>query len=59
MTVAAVEDYGVGRMLGELARDLRAGIYRPAPVRRAEIPKPDGRKRPLGIPTARSRRRPQ
>ncbi len=55
MTLAAVEDYGVGRMLDELARDLRAGVYRPAPVRRVEIPKPDGRMRPLGIPTVRDR----
>ncbi len=55
VTLAAVEDYGAGRMLDELARDLRAGIYRPAPVRRVEIPKPDGRKRPLGIPTVRDR----
>ncbi len=55
MTLAAVEDYGVHRMLDELAADLRAGIYRPAPVRRVEIPKPDGRKRPLGIPTVRDR----
>jgi len=55
ITLAAVEDYGVGRMLDELARDLRAGTYRPAPVRRVEIPKPGGRKRPLGIPTVRDR----
>jgi len=55
MTLAAVEDYGVHRMLGELAVDLRAGIYHPAPVRRVEIPKPDGKKRPLGIPTVRDR----
>ena len=48
MTLAAVEDYGVHRMLGELSGDLRAGRYRPAPVRRVEIPKPDGSKRPLG-----------
>ena len=55
MTLEAVEVYGVGRMLGELSRDLRAGVYRPAPVRRVEIPKPDGRMRPLGIPTVRDR----
>ena len=55
MTLEAVEDYGVARMLEELAADLRADIYRPAPVRRVEIPKPDGRKRPLGIPTVRDR----
>jgi RNA-directed DNA polymerase len=55
VTLAAVEDYGVARLLGELARDLRAGDYRPAPVRRVEIPKPDGRMRPLGIPTVRDR----
>jgi RNA-directed DNA polymerase len=55
LTLEAVEDYGVGRMLDELARDLRAGIYRPSAVRRVEIPKPDGSKRPLGIPTVRDR----
>ena len=55
VTLEAVEGYGVERMLGELARDLRAGSYRPALVRRVEIPKPDGRKRSLGIPTVRDR----
>jgi RNA-directed DNA polymerase len=55
VTLGAVEAYGVERMLGELARDLRGSVYRPARVRRVEIPKPDGRKRPLGIPTVRDR----
>ncbi len=51
VTLAAVEDYGVERMIAELQESLRAGRYRPAPVRRVEIPKSDGSKRPLGIPT--------
>jgi len=55
ITLVAVEDYGVDRMLRELRHDLRTGCYRPAPARRVEIPKPRGGKRPLGIPTVRDR----
>lgn len=55
LTLEAVEEYGAARMLDELSRALREGRYRPAPVRRVEIPKPDGRMRPLGIPTVRDR----
>jgi RNA-directed DNA polymerase len=56
VTLAFVqEEYGVVRMLGELQADLRAGVYRPAPARRVDIPKPDGGKRPLGIPVVRDR----
>jgi RNA-directed DNA polymerase len=55
ITLVAVEDYGVDRMLRELRGDLRSGLYRPAPTRRVEIPKPRGGKRPLGIPTVRDR----
>lgn len=52
VTLAYVEDeYGVARMLGELQADLHSGSYRPAPVRRVDIPKPAGGSRPLGIPT--------
>src|SRR5215475_7494284 len=56
ITLAFVqEQYGVARLLGELQADLRAGSYRPAPARRVDIPKPDGSKRPLGIPVVRDR----
>ena len=56
VTLAYVqEEYGVRRMLAELQADLREGTYRPAPARRVDIPKPDGSKRPLGIPTVRDR----
>jgi RNA-directed DNA polymerase len=56
ITLAYVqEEYGVARMLGELQHDLHAGTYRPAPARRVDIPKPDGGKRPLGIPVVRDR----
>jgi RNA-directed DNA polymerase len=55
ITLAAVEDYGVDRMLRELRYDLRSGRYRPAPARRVDIPKPRGGVRPLGIPTVRDR----
>src|SRR5947209_3744507 len=51
VTLAEVEEYGVERLLGELQSALRQGRYRPAPVRRVTIAKPDGGGRPLGIPT--------
>jgi len=55
VTLAVVEAYGVEQMIAELQESLRAGIYHPSPVRRVEIGKPDGSKRPLGIPTVKDR----
>jgi RNA-directed DNA polymerase len=56
ITLADVEEYGVARLLGELAADLREWRYRPLPARRVFLPKPGGsEQRPLSIPTVRDR----
>ena len=57
VTIEQVEESGVATFLQDLAAALRAGTYRPAPLRRVHIPKPGqpGRTRPLSIPCVRDR----
>jgi len=54
-TLEEIEKYGVDLFLTETAQAVRENTYRPVPVRRVHIPKPDGRLRPLGIPIVRDR----
>jgi len=55
-TLVEVEEYGVTRLLDELADELGQGRYRPLPARRVFIPKPGtNEQRPLSIPAVRDR----
>jgi group II intron reverse transcriptase/maturase len=50
MAVEELNDYLI-KHYRELCESIRGGWYKPKPVKRVEIPKPDGGKRQLGVPT--------
>jgi RNA-directed DNA polymerase len=57
VTIEEIEATPGGRdeLLAALQQELRTRTYKPRAVKRVYIPKPDGRQRPLGIPTIRDR----
>ena len=55
ITIEDIEASGVNRYLTGIQSELKSGTYRPMPVRRVMIPKPDGSQRPLGIPCVKDR----
>ena len=57
VTIEEVEREGVEQFLYQIKQDLKAGKYRPQPVRRVYIPKPGqpDKRRPLGIPVVKDR----
>ena len=55
ITFEMIEEYGVEEYLLDIQEDLKNKKYRPKPVKRVYIPRPDGKQRPLGIPTIRDR----
>lgn len=54
-TLEAIEAKGIEPFLKEIQAYLQEGCYHPLAVRRVEIPKADGGKRSLGVPTVRDR----
>lgn len=55
ITFEMIEEYGVEEYLLDIQEDLQNKKYRPKLVKRVYIPKPDGKQRPLGIPTIKDR----
>ena len=55
ISIEQIQLYGVDKLIQEIQDDLIGNNYHPKPVRRVYIPKKDGSKRPLGIPTIKDR----
>lgn len=55
ISIEDIERMGIEKYLMSIKVELQDGTYRPSPVKRVMIPKPDGSERPLGIPTVKDR----
>lgn len=54
-SIKDIEENGVGEFLLVIQDELRKKMYKPTPTKRVYIPKPNGKKRPLSIPTVKDR----